>query len=587
MSAPATPSPADDDGWRPRDLSPEQLGFTPRSRVPWLAPRLLANTAVRAGLAVNFGAYLDKRELQGALPAEVHDHDTDGDLWLDYVADLGDGFNATYSVAWLVAQRELAVKDPEGAEHALPRAQVLVMGGDQVYPTADWRQYEDRCKGPYRAALPEQDSHPPTLYALPGNHDWYDGLTAFLRLFGKGEPFGGWQTAQSRSYFALKLPRRWWLYAIDAQFDAYLDEPQLGYFHEAAKQLQPDDRVILCAARPTWTHTEDAPHEYDTVDYFIRKIVRPKGAVVSVLLAGDTHHYARYQQAGQPTLAAGGEPASSEDNHRERQLITCGGGGAYLAATHRLPESLVVPPKKSLVHHASPRRRYELAARYPDAARSRRYSWSVFLKLPWRNPGFNTLLAGVHTLLLAAYISAGGGVPWFTVPALVMSAVVLVAAVGFAATDRVGGFRRRHLALGGLHGVAHLGLGVAGASLWAWLGLESLPTVVRLVLALAIYAPVIGIVASLLVCLYLQVAHRFGVNVNELYAGQGIEDAKCFLRLRIGRDGALTIYPIAVDEVSRKWRAAPEGPWGAPWVAPEHPIKARLAEPPVRVATRS
>ena len=63
---------------------------------------------------------------------------------------------------------------------------MLVMGGDQVYPTASNAAYEDRCKGPYQAALPEPPPNgSPTLYAVPGNHDWYDGLTAFLRLFAR------------------------------------------------------------------------------------------------------------------------------------------------------------------------------------------------------------------------------------------------------------------------------------------------------------------------------------------------------------------------------------------------------------------
>ncbi len=42
-----------------------------------------------------------------------------------------------------------------------------------------------------------------------------------------------------------------------------------------------------------------------------------------------------------------------------------------------------------------------------------------------------------------------------------------------------------------------------------------------------------GLVASQLVAAYLLVASSFGVNVNELFAGQGIEDFKSFLRLRI------------------------------------------------------
>ena len=656
---------------RPRDLSPQQLGYTPQRQVAWLRPQLLASTGVRVAMAQLFGAYLDKRELQAALPGEVFVHQADGDFWIDYVADLGDGFDATYSIAWLLAQSELRVADPTGAEHVLPRGEVLVMGGDQVYPTADWRQYEDRCKGPYRSALPELGPRPPTLYALPGNHDWYDGLTAFLRLFGRKEPFGGWQTRQTRSYFAVRLPHRWWLFAIDAQFDAYLDEPQLEYFFAAAKQVRRGDRVIVCAARPTWVHSAVAPHEYDTLDYFLRRVVAPTGAEVAVMIAGDSHHYARYapipdseavtapggparstsseqsvspSQPAEPPGVAGkssdathpdvreqpagaeqpdgpavpdappsagesataersasaGRPAASEQaasagqsgpaeppagarQRTRRQLITCGGGGAYLAATHTLPETIEVPPRGTLMRHTSARRRYRLAARYPDTATSKRYARGVFRRLPLRNPGFGSLLAIMHTLLLAAYVSATSGLGWFTVPALGMSAVVIASGVGFASADRTGRLRPRYVVAGFLHGVAHLGLGVLGTWLWTILGITDLHPVWRLVIAVGVYAPLSGFLATQLVCLYLLIAHRFGVNVNELYAGQGIEDAKSFLRMRISADGSLTIYPVAVDRICRRWRAAPDDPPDAPWIAPVDPPRPRLAEPPVQV----
>ncbi len=571
---------------RPRDLSPQQLGFTRQRPVPWLKPQLLANTAVRAGLAQMFGAYLDKRELQGALGSEVYQHEADGDLWLDYVADLGDGFDATYSVAWLLAQHRLTLADPEGGQHVLPRGQVLVMGGDEVYPTADWRQYEDRAKGPYRAALPEKGDNPPTLYALPGNHDWYDGLTAFIRLFGKSEPFGGWQTRQTRSYFALQLPRRWWLFAIDAQFDAYLDEPQLAYFYKAAEKLEPGDRVIVCPPRPTWVYASEAPHEYDTVDYFVRKVITPTGATVPLLISGDAHHYARYQASAIPVPAAGGEPISVGPDTTARQLITCGGGGAYLAATHELPEAIDVPPKDSLVRNPSPTRRFDLTSRYPSAAQSRRFSWGVFFRLPARNPGFGALLAVAHTMLLAAYVSAGpagGGVPWFTVSALVLSAVFLASGVGFASVDRKGEVAPRHIAVGLLHGLAHLALGWLGAWLWTRMGIPALPMPIRLGVAVLVYAPIIGVVATELVCLYLIISNRFRVNVNELFAGQGIEDTKSFVRMRIARDGSLTLYPVALDRACHDWRAAPEDAEDAPWIAPVDGLQARLIEPPIHV----
>src|SRR3954469_278422 len=290
-------------------MDPRELGFAPRRPVPWLAPLLLLSTGLRSLGAILFGAYLDKRELQNALPGDLHAEPGEGgELWFDYVADLGDGFNATYSVAYLLAQPELSVDG-----RTLPRGRMLLMGGDQVYPTASGEEYENRMKGPYRAALPAPpaEGSRPTLYALPGNHDWYDGLTAFLRLFArrKDPRIGGWRTAQRRSYFAVELPAGWWLFAIDEQFGAYIDDPQLVYFERAAAQLRPGDQVIVMTPEPSWVKATVHPGAYDAIDYFVRTIIGPTGAQVRLMLSGDQHHYARYSA-------------------RERELITCGGGGA-------------------------------------------------------------------------------------------------------------------------------------------------------------------------------------------------------------------------------------------------------------------
>ena len=66
------------------------------------------------------------------------------------MADTGDGFDATYSVAYLLAQPSLTV-DGE----TLPRGQALVLGGDQVYPTAEQPgATRTGSRGPFRAALP-------------------------------------------------------------------------------------------------------------------------------------------------------------------------------------------------------------------------------------------------------------------------------------------------------------------------------------------------------------------------------------------------------------------------------------------------
>jgi hypothetical protein len=560
---------------RPTALDPQQLGFTPRRAVPWLSPVLLAGTALRVVLAELFGAYLDKRELQSALPGPIFDErptdpdgrpDDVGEVWLDYVADLGDGFDATYTIAYLLAQRRL---DVEGL--SLPRARVLVMGGDQVYPTASGQQYEDRFKGPYRAALPEPpaDGRPPTLYALPGNHDWYDGLTAFLRLFARAQhgKVGGWRTVQSRSYFAMRLPNRWWLFGIDAQFGAYLDDPQLQYFHDASQQVAPGDRVILCTPAPTWVEAVDNRHAYDTVDYFVRTVLAPRRAQVRLMLSGDLHHYARYSGP-------------------DRELITAGGGGAYLYPTHHLPERIEVPPASSLVRHASPSRWYRLAASYPTRRRSAAFAAGVFARLPWRNPSFVALLGTLHMLLMLAMANAAQQISGteqrlVTIPLALTVIVVLGSAVAFAMPPTAGRRRPRHWVLGSAHGVVHIGLALLGTYLWLRSPFFDLSWPWPLVLAAVLYLPLSGLAASQLLSAYLLVASAFDVNVNELFAAQGIADAKSFVRLHLAPDGTLTIYPVAVDRVGRTWTATPDAAPDKPWFEPRKRLAVRLAEPPI------
>lgn len=131
-----------------------ELGFTPQEQVPWLSPGQLIGTGVKVVLAAVFAGYSDKREIQAALPADQLsvpglEPGTATELWIDFVADLGDGFDATATVAHHVAAETITVTDTADREHQLSRGNVLVLGGDEVYPTASAVAYEDRFKGPW------------------------------------------------------------------------------------------------------------------------------------------------------------------------------------------------------------------------------------------------------------------------------------------------------------------------------------------------------------------------------------------------------------------------------------------------------
>src|SRR5207247_8054936 len=74
-----------------------------------------------------------------------------GALWVDFIADLGDGFEATYAMAYLLARPELEVLAASRKEPPLklPAGQILIFGGDLAYPNATEEEYRTRCLNPY------------------------------------------------------------------------------------------------------------------------------------------------------------------------------------------------------------------------------------------------------------------------------------------------------------------------------------------------------------------------------------------------------------------------------------------------------
>lgn len=552
----------------------------------WLAPGMLVRTGAQVAVSELFGTFTDRRELQsiersdpldlsGAAPGE--------EFWFDYVADTGDGFDATATVASQLAadELELGTGDGGGEAYRTKAGELLVLGGDECYPVASRANYTDRMVGPYRMMLPWTD-RPRWLVALPGNHDWYDGLTSFLKQFCQRRWIGGWRTAQGRSYFAVKLPAGWWLWGIDIQLGDDIDEAQLDYFRALAERLEPDDAIILCWAMPSWVESgPENPEGYAPLEYFERTVI-PDRAMLRVSLSGDYHHYSRYQ----------GEDEAAE------QKITAGGGGAFLFGTHHLPDEPRLPPAES--HDVNKRApvTYRLRRCYPSKATSRRLRWGIFGSV-YRNPGFWAVPAAVYLLVGVALGRAFpylAGERWWTtsVSDLVLAIVLVVATwLGLAAFTGLSGPRNaaRRRAVSGAHLLGHLVLVVAvvvgvevGADALGWASLW------RTAAVPAAEGVVGGLLGPAVVALYLMLADRVGpsgVNTTELFSAQAIEDYKCFLRLRIDPGGALTIFPVKIERVVR-WSFAGPDAGERRWYRPADGVEPepRLIEPPITVPKR-
>ncbi|MGH9026144.1 MAG: metallophosphoesterase family protein [Acidimicrobiia bacterium] len=579
--------------------APRDLGFTPQPMVRWLGPRGLSVTALQVLLSTIFGAYSDKREIQAALKESGESDFSDRDaLWIDFLADTGDGFDPTYATAML-ATEELEFQH-EGVTHTTPRGDLLVLGGDLAYPAATADEYRNRFVGPFEGAFPAppDGAVPPTMFVCAGNHDWYDGLTTFLRLFCEGKQIGGWRTEQSRSYFTVKLPHRWWILGIDLAFDFFIDEPQMSFFRRVASEdLQPGDKVILITHRPSWLFADIGENQLYTemsmtnLQQFEHEIIHANKLELPLVLAGDIHHYNRY--------------ATADGQH---QRITSGAAAAFLYPTNHLAKEFRWPEAEGNV-------KYEQAAVYPSKKTSRHLRWGTLLA-PFKNPSFVAfvaLLYLVFALVVRFALTEGTSLGLTkalrdTDPNDVVSAVfnnpfgfivafgLLAVFIGFADAPTL----TRRIAVGFVHWLFQLILLVT--VIWETAQLVyNLPanklefefSFVDFTLKtdaaafIVIIAVAGGLLGAELFALYLFLMFRlFRKHATHSFSSQRIPDYRNFLRVRIDSDGGLTIYTIGVRRVPRKWRyvaerARPDQPRFEPT---DRPLEAHLIEPPIYIS---
>ncbi|KAI7840166.1 hypothetical protein COHA_005949 [Chlorella ohadii] len=254
----------------------------------------------------------------------TYEHLADRDeVWFDFVADTGDGGDPTYAIARCMAAPQLRVSVPPelaaaggasspearvaaslaAGQRTLPRASMVVHGGDLCYPSPTDEVLETRLLGPYQDALPPpRHVHPghlvvnkPDLRPEHWKHIQHKGW------------IGGWLMPQEKSYFALRLPHGWWLFGLDLALVDDIDMCQYSYFARIAEErMGPEDQVILVQHQPDWL-----------VGWFwghgtaknLRQLVRgPLRGRARLQLAGDLHfmmrHSFRQYGAGQsPSLA--------------------------------------------------------------------------------------------------------------------------------------------------------------------------------------------------------------------------------------------------------------------------------------------
>ncbi|GLW47292.1 metallophosphoesterase [Streptomyces sp. NBRC 14336] len=312
-------------------------------RISWLDPRML--WAARNGvLASWFGdptgrtraRWTAQRTAAGA-PADKVIRRSDPDTFSFLViGDTGEGGEPQYAVV------PGLLKAGEGTSFA-------VLASDVIYPVGSADDYADKFFRPYR------DYRAP-IYAIPGNHDWYEDLGAFMRVFCDAPPLEpeprprpltrAWlrsllwhrprrtdgqhlyeartlrsapaqQTVQPGPYWAIDAgPVR--LIGIDTGLLGTLDAEQGAWLREVSRDPRPK---ILITGSPLYVDGEHHPCPIEgggTVD----DIVRDPAHRYVAAIGGDIHNYQRYPvRVGDRTI----------------QYVVSGGGGAFMHATHTIP----------------------------------------------------------------------------------------------------------------------------------------------------------------------------------------------------------------------------------------------------------
>ena len=455
-----------------------------------------------------------------------------GEVWIDFVSDTGDDATVSERVAQLFVH-EYEVDDPDapGETLTLPRGDILFLGGDLAYPVATVREMTRRLVEPWNRVLEKHTAGAPrVLLAVPGNHDWYDGLDGFSRLcqapcafedaaprshdplhpapnehpvlawaeaFARGDQvkkptalaLAGYLAVQRASYFRMPLASGIDLFGVDRQLRR-VDVRQEAYF---AIPGAPARLVVMPDPARAWGETRDNGRE--TLESL--GIVMPKNP--TLLLAGDIHHYER----------------SEEGNSIH---VVAGGGGAFLHGARI----------------AKTDAQYEILSEFPGP----RASWKMLKQLPVFAALGRAGLILPAIFFVADAIALGehfhGGLRATAYAALAIS---LIVAIGTAML--VGWRRHRALrlvpfaaALGLIIGAIPVGLGVFSDRLavhligrWAW----PLAFMGACVLATLVSSFLFGVMLMLLA--------RLGLNHAQAYAAMGSAGYKHFVRLRV-REGA-------------------------------------------------
>jgi hypothetical protein len=222
---------------------------------------------------------------------------------------------------------------------------------DVIYPAGGVDEYVEKFFRPYRA-------YPQPIYAVPGNHDWYDDCTAFMYWFCGAEQRPKWkrgglspkalmrallwrrpprahsrridaaremrsqpsqQATQPAPYLAIDAgPLR--LIGIDTGIHGDIDREQGEWLRRVSRD-SPRPKILL-TGKPIYVDAEYHPGAIEGGGRVDEIVTAPEHNYIAAI-GGDIHNYQRY-------------PVELPDGRTMLYLVS-GGGGAFMHETHTIP----------------------------------------------------------------------------------------------------------------------------------------------------------------------------------------------------------------------------------------------------------
>ena len=517
-------------------------------------------------------------------------------VWVDFVADTGDDRDVSAAVGGMLAST-YDVDDGLGGRRILPRGDVLVFGGDVAYPVATADEIYRRLILPWNEQLRRvgASAQRRVVLGVPGNHDWYDGLDGFGRLFRRriDEPFRA-DDRDTTSRIGKQLRQRPGRKVGLVARQLHLDEVGgmvgllVGFLRSVRAffrgvTIQRRRRLVLRGYVPIQEASYfamplakgldlwGADRQLGRLDfrqraYFKRRRKQAPGHAVLFVAGDPAMAYGMRNDPGARMLAACRLSLerdrvlylAGDFHHYERRTIgesvhvVAGGGGAFLHGTRIAPYPKDAGPPDCV---------------YPDGAACRKLVAQVPLKLTVGRAGLLVHFA----LALLASIELGAARE--STDALVGAAVLLAALVALA-----------------LYFVAHQGQGKRFIALIAapfGVALGLLPMALRLALPNLPWHAGDGAVivatafaGSFVFGAYLATLAVLGLEHQQAFTVLGHPGFKHFVRLCVHPDGRVEAWTIGKDDV-----LAPGPPLlvdGFEWNPGEPRDRARRTEPAMK-----